>query len=125
MTHRSEYSYGSGSGTGTGTGTGPPSSSSGSGFGTFLEAIQSDLEFHTEDAESRVIKALSDGGSGDVSLLMQSSGCLPLAVLLEAIDRLERFRLLEHTSGEDGEVYRLTGSGRRASQMMGLWTGKQ
>ncbi len=117
MTHRPEDYYGSSS-SGQATGSG-----SGSGFGTYLEGLQSDLQFHTDDAESRVISALSDGGSGDISDLMSRSGYLPLSLLLQAIERLERFRLVERTSNPDGDVYRLSTSGRRASQMMGLWSG--
>jgi hypothetical protein len=106
-----------------------PSSSSSTlstatGSEVFPEELQSKStgfeEFHTNDAPSRVIAALAGGASKDVAQLMCDSGCLPLASLLEAIETLEDFGLVVRANAAGGVVFRLTESGAKTAQMMGI-----
>jgi hypothetical protein len=99
-------------------------SSSTAGSGVFLEELQSTglgfQPFHTNDPPSRVVSALSDGGPKDVAQIMSDSGCLPLATLLDALRALENFGLVVRSGNVGREVFQLSESGRRTSQMMGL-----
>lgn len=101
-------------------------SGSGSGFGPFLDQIQNESDWGTgEGAETRVVEALSDGSAKEIAQIMNDSRCLPLEDLLDALDLLTRYGLLD-CEGDPGKSqrYRLSDSGIRLSRTMGSWTGK-
>ncbi len=99
-----------------------------SGSAAFLEELQARGigvdEFHTEDAESRVLAAISDGTEKDIAQLMSDSGCIPLGRLLDTIQKLENFGLIMKVGPAGEEKFRLSSSGVRAAEMMGVWRGK-
>ena len=103
-------------------------SGSDSGMGTFLEELEARgvgvEEFHTNDAESRVISALSDGSQKDIAGIMCDSGCIPLGQLLSTVERLIRFGLIERRGVENDQKFSVSIGGKRAAEMMGVWRGK-
>jgi len=99
-----------------------------SGSSAFLEELQARGigvdQFHTEDTESRVMIALSDGAEKDIAQIMSESGCIPLGRLLTTIEKLEHFGLMTKNGPLGDEKFRLSSSGVRAAEMMGVWRGK-
>jgi hypothetical protein len=111
----------------SGSFVGSMGSGSGSGPSTFLEELQARgigvQEFHTDDAESRVVSALADGSSKDIATIMSDSGCIPLGHLLDTIDKLQEFGLISRSGNTADASFSLSSSGKRAAQMMGVWRG--
>ncbi len=91
------------------------------GFSAFLKELHAQTV--PQDAQSRLVEALADGRDRDVAGLLADAGDVSLSALLGAVDLLERFGLVVRAGAAGQETFRLSPTGVRASQAMGVWRG--